>query len=148
MAASITTTTNGNGNSTTSVQKAVESLLGSRLRCTLEDGRIATGNLVCLDRMRNMILTDCLEERIIHAEDYYYNPTRSLAQNGSDDDNANNNNNTNDDDDDAVALLQQRHPQNQNSRVVIRRLQQAMIPGERLKKVEIAQSLYQTKVAP
>eukprot|EP00522_Entomoneis_paludosa_P007145 CAMPEP_0172449790 /NCGR_PEP_ID=MMETSP1065-20121228/8397_1 /TAXON_ID=265537 /ORGANISM="Amphiprora paludosa, Strain CCMP125" /LENGTH=114 /DNA_ID=CAMNT_0013201529 /DNA_START=39 /DNA_END=383 /DNA_ORIENTATION=- len=52
---------------------AVEGLLGTRIHCTLSDGRTATGRLVCVDRMRNLILTDCVEERRIDAVDYNNN---------------------------------------------------------------------------
>ena len=31
--------------------RAMESLLGKTLKCTLDDGRTATGKLVCIDRL-------------------------------------------------------------------------------------------------
>mmetsp|Transcript_7577 Transcript_7577/g.9454 ORF Transcript_7577/g.9454 Transcript_7577/m.9454 type:complete len:118 (-) Transcript_7577:67-420(-) len=38
-------------------------VLGREIKCTLNDGRITRGKLICLDRMKNMILADAIEER-------------------------------------------------------------------------------------
>lgn len=53
--------------------EAVKAILGERVKCTLDDGRLATGELVCLDRIQNLILSNVVEERWIHPEDYSQN---------------------------------------------------------------------------
>ena len=45
-------------------------IVGQRIKCTLNDGRITEGTLICLDRMKNMILTNATEERIIRKSLY------------------------------------------------------------------------------
>jgi small nuclear ribonucleoprotein (snRNP)-like protein len=45
-------------------------LIGQSVKCTLDDGRTATGTFVCLDRLRNIILSDVLEERPVPASVY------------------------------------------------------------------------------
>jgi small nuclear ribonucleoprotein (snRNP)-like protein len=91
--------------------RAMQSLLGSRVICTLSDGRQTAGFLVCIDRLKNLVLSDCLETRVIVSTDYNMNPTR-------------------------VTMKAQRH------------LQQAMVPGAHLVKVEIDRQLYDQKVLP
>lgn len=49
---------------------AIENLIGKRLKCTLDDDRIVLGTFHCLDRLKNMILCDVVEERWINASDY------------------------------------------------------------------------------
>ena len=93
--------------------RAVEKLLGTRVVCTLSDGRQATGNLVCIDRRKNIILSDCTETRTIVSTDYHCCAASP-----------------------AVQQLAQRH------------LQQAMVPGEHLVKVEVERAIYEAKVAP
>mmetsp|Transcript_18865 Transcript_18865/g.24273 ORF Transcript_18865/g.24273 Transcript_18865/m.24273 type:complete len:102 (+) Transcript_18865:79-384(+) len=93
---------------------AVQSLLGCKVRCTLNDGRVATGRLVCLDRMRNMILTDCVEERWIDSIDYNNNDGNTVN----------------------------------HRKKVIRRLQQAMVPGQFLQQVQIESKLHEKAVVP
>jgi hypothetical protein len=49
-----TLTMNSDQDSTTKAQKAAEAmtqLLGQSIKCTLNDGRIATGTFVCMDRL-------------------------------------------------------------------------------------------------
>lgn len=53
-----------------SAYSAVANLLGSEVLCTLSDGRTAQGKFVCIDRRRNMILSDCVERRRISTYDY------------------------------------------------------------------------------
>lgn len=50
--------------------QAMKAVLGERIKCTLDDGRLATGELVCLDRIQNLILTNVVEERWINTGDY------------------------------------------------------------------------------
>eukprot|EP00591_Stephanopyxis_turris_P005856 CAMPEP_0195515702 /NCGR_PEP_ID=MMETSP0794_2-20130614/6677_1 /TAXON_ID=515487 /ORGANISM="Stephanopyxis turris, Strain CCMP 815" /LENGTH=105 /DNA_ID=CAMNT_0040644165 /DNA_START=47 /DNA_END=361 /DNA_ORIENTATION=- len=38
-------------------------LIGSRVRCILDDGRVATGTFLCLDRLKNLLLCDVVEVR-------------------------------------------------------------------------------------
>ena len=91
--------------------RAMQNLLGARVVGTLSDGRQVEGQLICLDRRRNLILADCTETRTIVSSDYVT--------------------------DDTVT-----------EKMVQRRLQQAMIPGEHLTKLEIDRTTYQEKVAP
>jgi len=66
--------------------RAMENLLGKTLKCTLDDGRTAIGDLVCIDRLKNIILKDAVEERWVDST--VYNSTsgnvvvakRSLSQ--------------------------------------------------------------------
>ena len=55
-----------------------EYILGEQITCTLDDGRTVTGTLVCIDRLRNMILRGVVEERTICAADY--NPTDTTTR--------------------------------------------------------------------
>jgi len=48
----------------------VRSLLGEKIKCTLDDGRSVSGTFVCIDRLTNLILTDAMEERMICSSDY------------------------------------------------------------------------------
>eukprot|EP00980_Cylindrotheca_fusiformis_P013501 scaffold3450_cov114-Cylindrotheca_fusiformis.AAC.6 len=50
--------------------QAVKAILGERVKCTCDDGRVATGELVCLDRIKNLILSNVVEERWVYSEDY------------------------------------------------------------------------------
>jgi small nuclear ribonucleoprotein (snRNP)-like protein len=71
--------------SATSREK-VESLLGERIKCTLDDGRSVTGTFLCVDRLTNIILTNATEERMVYSTDYSDTKdekiiaTRSLSQ--------------------------------------------------------------------
>jgi len=89
-------------------KEKIESLLGEKIVCTLVDGRKVKGELIVLDRKKNLILINAIEERIVMSKDY---------------------SNTTD---------QEIH--------VTRELSQVMIPGERLQKVEITQSLFDSKL--
>lgn len=91
---------------------AIRNLLGSRVSCTLSDGRQTVGVLVCVDRLKNMVLTDCWETRTIVSTDY--NPDKTNV----------------------VKTLAKRH------------LQQAMVPGANLVKVEVENLIYEQKIAP
>ena len=83
-------------------------LLGARIKCTLDDGRSATGRFICVDRLMNIILTDAVEERMISTSDYSDSTNATLP--------------------------------------AVRKLGQALIPGERLTKVEIEKSLLDTRI--
>eukprot|EP00547_Thalassionema_nitzschioides_P014756 CAMPEP_0194241592 /NCGR_PEP_ID=MMETSP0158-20130606/7412_1 /TAXON_ID=33649 /ORGANISM="Thalassionema nitzschioides, Strain L26-B" /LENGTH=100 /DNA_ID=CAMNT_0038976517 /DNA_START=50 /DNA_END=352 /DNA_ORIENTATION=- len=56
-------------------------LLGKTLKCTLDDGRIATGKLICVDRLKNLILGHVLEERTVDSS--FYCDEDYAATNGS-----------------------------------------------------------------
>lgn len=56
-----------------SIPPTKESILGQQIRCTLNDGRIIRGKLVCLDRLRNLVLTGVVEERLVRQIDYCSN---------------------------------------------------------------------------
>ena len=149
------------------ILETTHSILGQQIKCTLDDGRIVTGTFVCLDRLyvsmssrihlktsllkrsslsisfrfisfllllnlcllsspmfqffflfvyrrKNLILTNVVEERHVNKSHYTKNTTT-----------------TDDDDND-----------NKNNIILARRnLSQAMIPGFRLRKVEIDKSI-------
>merc|ERR1711862_745954 len=81
------------------------------LKCTLDDGRTVTGRFLCLDRLKNLVLSDVLEIRQIPIQ----NEQQTLAS-------SNNNNNNNN---------------NNKFEIYERQLSQAMIPGEHLVKAEM-----------
>eukprot|EP00531_Pseudo-nitzschia_arenysensis_P019896 CAMPEP_0116150424 /NCGR_PEP_ID=MMETSP0329-20121206/19539_1 /TAXON_ID=697910 /ORGANISM="Pseudo-nitzschia arenysensis, Strain B593" /LENGTH=133 /DNA_ID=CAMNT_0003646935 /DNA_START=51 /DNA_END=452 /DNA_ORIENTATION=+ len=89
-------------------------LLGKRIKTTLSDGRTLTGIFICIDRLKNLILTNVIEERYIDPSDYNYR-----EQN----DNETNNNETMETMDRTIK--------------VERQISQAMIPGSRLVKAEL-----------
>lgn len=88
--------------------EVLHKLLGERIKCTLNDGRSATGRFICVDRLMNLILTDVAEERIISTSDYSDSKDEKIP--------------------------------------AVRMLGQALIPGERLAKVEIERSVFETKL--
>jgi small nuclear ribonucleoprotein (snRNP)-like protein len=71
---------------TATAREKVQSLLGERIKCTLDDGRSVTGTFLCVDRLTNLILTNALEERMVYSADYSDTKdekivtTRSLSQ--------------------------------------------------------------------
>mmetsp|Transcript_14622 Transcript_14622/g.36773 ORF Transcript_14622/g.36773 Transcript_14622/m.36773 type:complete len:129 (-) Transcript_14622:576-962(-) len=85
-------------------------LLGKRIKTTLSDGRTLTGRFICIDRLKNLILTNVTEERYIDPSDYRYRV----------------NENENDGD----------HSMDRQIKVE-RQISQAMIPGSRLVKAEV-----------
>jgi len=52
-------------------RQVVRNLLnGHELKCTMDDGRTATGVLVCIDRLQNIILSNVVEERTVDSSMY------------------------------------------------------------------------------
>mmetsp|Transcript_16235 Transcript_16235/g.35307 ORF Transcript_16235/g.35307 Transcript_16235/m.35307 type:complete len:156 (-) Transcript_16235:572-1039(-) len=49
---------------------AMHKLLGSNIRCTLDDGRNLDGTFLCLDRLKNIIISDATETRKVPLADY------------------------------------------------------------------------------
>eukprot|EP00548_Thalassiothrix_antarctica_P008361 CAMPEP_0194133970 /NCGR_PEP_ID=MMETSP0152-20130528/4018_1 /TAXON_ID=1049557 /ORGANISM="Thalassiothrix antarctica, Strain L6-D1" /LENGTH=101 /DNA_ID=CAMNT_0038829435 /DNA_START=104 /DNA_END=409 /DNA_ORIENTATION=+ len=94
-------------------------LLGYPLKCTLDDGRIAIGKLICVDRLKNLILSNVIEERTTNS--LFYRSSDDSAHTSKD----------------STKMI-----------VAKRQLAQAMIPGIHLLKVEIAESIYQKEVSP
>jgi len=94
-------------------------LLGQQIKTTLSDGRNLTGTLICIDRLKNMILTNVKEERLIDPLDYKY---RVNDDNGDE--------SINEDNNDKKPLKKK----------VFRLISQAMVPGSQLVKVEISRS--------
>ena len=90
-------------------------LLGSKLRVTMTDGRVAHGNFVCLDRLGNIILDDVVECRRVA----YIAP--GLSEEGQE-----------------KNKLYEWNTE--------RLLSQAVIPGNRLAKVEIAKTEWEERV--
>jgi len=96
-------------------------LLGQQIKTTLSDGRNLTGTLICIDRLKNMILTNVKEERLIDPLNYKYRV--------NDDDN-----------DDSIDDVNNDKDRKPLKKKVFRLISQAMIPGSQLVKVEIANS--------
>ncbi|KAL7578750.1 hypothetical protein ACA910_015983 [Epithemia clementina (nom. ined.)] len=146
---------------------AINNLLGCRVRCTLSDGRTATGRFICIDRMKNIILADCVEKRWISSSDYNNNNNNNHPSAFSDmvaapnvgADNALEVTGTGPEDllncsttpspssSPTTTTNNNSHPQSVR-KVAIRRLQQAMVPGIQLSKVQITSEIYQKKVLP
>eukprot|EP00571_Detonula_confervacea_P017673 CAMPEP_0172312682 /NCGR_PEP_ID=MMETSP1058-20130122/18341_1 /TAXON_ID=83371 /ORGANISM="Detonula confervacea, Strain CCMP 353" /LENGTH=144 /DNA_ID=CAMNT_0013026215 /DNA_START=80 /DNA_END=514 /DNA_ORIENTATION=+ len=105
-------------------------LLGSKLHVTMTDGRVARGNFVCLDRLGNMILEDVVECRQVA---YTIPPELS-----SSDDKGNTNEEGNGE--------LQCNKQTMYKWDTERSLSQAVIPGDRLAKVDIAKGEWETRV--
>ena len=57
-------------NEVADAQEAVSKLLGNTVICTLDDGRSLEGTLVCLDRLKNIILSSVTETRKVPLEEY------------------------------------------------------------------------------
>ena len=57
-------------NEVADAQEAVSKLLGNTVICTLDDGRSLEGTLVCLDRLKNIILSSVTEIRKVPLEEY------------------------------------------------------------------------------
>jgi len=89
-------------------------LLGKRIKTTLSDGRTLTGKFICIDRLKNLILTNVTEERYIDPSDYRYRVDEDENENDGDGD----------------------HSMDRQIKVE-RQISQAMIPGSRLVKAEV-----------
>jgi len=96
-------------------------LLGQQIKTTLSDGRNLTGTLICIDRLKNLILINVKEERLIDLLNYKYRV--------NDDDN-----------DDSIDDVNNDKDKKPLKKKVFRLISQAMIPGSQLVKVEIANS--------
>lgn len=108
-------------------------LLGKRVKATLSDGRTLTGIFICIDRLKNLILTNVIEERLVDPADYTYRHRHEDdGNNGAGGSTASP---TRTDTTTTTAGGGGR------LRKVERRISQAMIPGSRLVRVEIAKSL-------
>jgi small nuclear ribonucleoprotein (snRNP)-like protein len=101
----------------------VSALFGKEIRCTMDDGRTVRGKLICLDRLRNMILRDVVELRLLpqhlqrpHLLEGVAVACPSTAKRG----------------------VAHAHVDNYSER----RLAHAMIPGKHLVKVEVDESLW------
>jgi small nuclear ribonucleoprotein (snRNP)-like protein len=95
-----------------------KSILGQPITCTLDDGRTVQGKFLCIDRLRNIILTNVVERRTIQTSDYRFGDESHDPEDAS----------TN------KTLPVERH------------LGQAMVPGSRLVKVEIEKSIHEEKM--
>ena len=91
-------------------------LLGSKLRITMSDGRIATGKFICLDRLGNVTLENVVEHRRLA----YISPGDDVSGEG-----------------DEQKLYQWDTE---------RTLSQAVIPGSRLAKIEISKGEFEARV--
>lgn len=105
-------------------------ILGQQIKAHLSDGRNLTGTLICIDRCKNMILTNVKEERYVNKSDYIY---RITENNGS-------TTTSNDIHDDAAIDDGEENEKRLAKMKVSRIISQAMIPGSKLVKVEIAKA--------
>lgn len=115
-------------------------ILGKEIKCTLNDNRIIKGSLICLDRMKNMILVDAIEERRVEKSIYDI----TACTNNRNDENSGENNE------------RDRHnvKYNENSKensfndeevewIIFRRdISQVLVPGNKLIKVEMDKALF------
>lgn len=46
-------------------RNVIAALFGKEICCTMDDGRTVCGKLICLDRLKNMILSDVVEVRLL-----------------------------------------------------------------------------------
>jgi len=104
---------------------SIQKILGQSILCTLDDGRTVRGTFMCLDRLKNIILTNVVEERFIDIADYQYPMSTEEQKNMSDPT-------------ETLSSI----PSTDRILPVKRYLGQAMIPGERLVKVEIDRSIH------
>lgn len=100
-------------------------LLGKQIKTTLSDGRTLSGRFICIDRLKNLILTNVTEERWIDPSDYEYR-----VGGGGDDGES-----TNEASNGGGGSV--------DGRIKVERLiSQAMIPGNRLVRAEINMAPY------
>lgn len=105
-------------------------LLGKQIKTTLSDGRTLSGRFICIDRLKNLILTNVTEERWIDPSDYKYR----VGGGGDDGDN---------DDGESTNEASNGGDGSVDGRIKVQRLiSQAMIPGNRLVKAEINMAPY------
>ncbi len=95
----------------------ISSLFGKEILCTMDDGRTVRGKLLCVDRLRNMILSDVVEVRLLPQRLQRPHLLEGVA----------------------VACPSTTESVDCYSE---RRLSQAMIPGKHLVKVEVEESIW------
>lgn len=121
-----TTTMTTRPDEVTDAQEAVSKLLGNTVICTLDDGRSLEGTLVCLDRLKNIILSSVTETRTLPLEEY------GAYLEGLDPPVI-----------DASRLDGKEDVVDENGCIVVtRKLSQAFAPGARLVKVEVAEKTW------
>mmetsp|Transcript_17505 Transcript_17505/g.36484 ORF Transcript_17505/g.36484 Transcript_17505/m.36484 type:complete len:147 (-) Transcript_17505:512-952(-) len=120
------------------ILRTVQHLLGSHLKITMTDGRTATGNFTCLDRLGNIVLSDVCERRVIGYDD---TTTSSLPELRSTDDDGCVN---------EASSTQEQEKNNEQKNIykwdTERCLSQAVIPGGKLLKVEISKREWEDRV--
>ena len=107
-------------------QDAMSKLLGNTVICTLDDGRSLEGTFVCLDRLKNIILSSVTETRSVPRQEYgaYLEGLDPPVIDAGEADGK----------EDIV---------DENGCVVVtRKLSQAFAPGARLVKVEVTQKTW------
>mmetsp|Transcript_20112 Transcript_20112/g.31070 ORF Transcript_20112/g.31070 Transcript_20112/m.31070 type:complete len:156 (-) Transcript_20112:191-658(-) len=107
---------------------AMQNLLGSIVRCTLDDGRIATGTFVCVDRLKNIILSNVVEQRRVDSNIYSLDTNTTGTTTST--------------------TITSSSSKNNKTIIATRQLSQAMVPGKHLVKVEVDETTYSHKVAP
>mmetsp|Transcript_1902 Transcript_1902/g.5020 ORF Transcript_1902/g.5020 Transcript_1902/m.5020 type:complete len:146 (-) Transcript_1902:652-1089(-) len=116
-------------------REAMGKLLGCTVKCTLVDGRIATGRFVCLDRLRNIILCDVLEVRKVPVAAYGSYVDSARQQHGHDSKGKSKEERSN-----------EHEASSKHYVYAARKLSQAMVPGKHLVKVEVSQKIWDSKV--
>ena len=105
-------------------------LLGSKLHVTMTDGRVARGNLVCLDRLGNIILENVVEcRRVAYIPPPVASNIEEISSEGG-----------------KEKILQCNDEQTVYKWDTERSLSQVVIPGDRLAKVEIAKKEWEGRV--
>mmetsp|Transcript_3678 Transcript_3678/g.5599 ORF Transcript_3678/g.5599 Transcript_3678/m.5599 type:complete len:136 (+) Transcript_3678:80-487(+) len=71
----------------------IHRLLGSRIRVTMTDGRIASGKFISLDRLGNIMLEDVVEQRWLEYNDEPAADTKDTSLNNKESNSDDSNNN-------------------------------------------------------
>mmetsp|Transcript_12535 Transcript_12535/g.15750 ORF Transcript_12535/g.15750 Transcript_12535/m.15750 type:complete len:136 (+) Transcript_12535:133-540(+) len=111
-------------------KEIMEKILGCDIKCTLDDGRTATGKFLCIDRLKNLVLSDVIEVRKIPRLRRDCRDLAKVANNGA----ASNHSNVDASSDDKHTMYE-------------RHLSQAMIPGKHLVKVEVDRRKFVERVS-
>mmetsp|Transcript_9001 Transcript_9001/g.11332 ORF Transcript_9001/g.11332 Transcript_9001/m.11332 type:complete len:155 (-) Transcript_9001:121-585(-) len=103
-------------------------LLGKKIKCTMEDGRVVEGTFICLDRIKNIVLTNATEVRKVKASIYE-------TMNTSNDEDLNLDHAGNGHGNEKIQVGEEE----EEYRTFRRAISQVLIPGSQIKKVETDQ---------
>jgi small nuclear ribonucleoprotein (snRNP)-like protein len=99
-------------------RNVVAALFGKEICCTMDDGRTVCGKFICLDRLKNMILNDVVEVRLLAPHLQRPHVLEGVPEAGDS------------------------RPSEERYRCE-RRLAHAMVPGKHLIKVEVKKSIWE-----